>query len=168
MTRAHGEATTTIRPATKADVPVLLALVHELALYEKAAHEVVATEADFLTHGFGERPSFEALIAETNAKVTGFALYFFGFSTWTGTSVLYLEDLFVRPEDRQKGAGLALMRALAQEATAHGCRRFVWQVLDWNDSAIGFYESFGALVRREWLTVRLEGDDLTRLATSLP
>ena len=94
----------------------------------------------------------------------GFAFYFFSYSTWVGRRCLYLEDLFVQPAHRGKGAGIALMKALAKEAVAKECRRFVWQVLDWNAPAIEFYERLGAKVLREWLTVRLEGEALARLA----
>jgi GNAT superfamily N-acetyltransferase len=154
-----------IRKATPADVPVVLALVKDLAAYEREPDAVVATEADFLRDGFGEAPAFHVLVAEEDAAVVGFALYFFSYSTWVGRRCLYLEDLFVQPAHRGKGAGVSLMRALAKEAVANECRRFVWQVLDWNAPAIAFYEGLGAKVLREWLTVRLEGDALLDLAS---
>ena len=153
-----------IRKATRADVPAVLALVKELAAYEREPDAVLATEADFLRDGFGERPAFHVLIADEEADVIGFALYFFSYSTWVGRRCLYLEDLFVQPAQRGHGAGIALMAALAKEAIAQECRRFVWQVLDWNEPAIAFYERLGAKVLREWLTVRLEGDALASLA----
>jgi len=154
-----------IRKATPSDVPEVLALVKELAAYEREPDAVVATEADFLRDGFGEAPAFHVLVAEEpGATVIGFAFYFFSYSTWVGRRCLYLEDLFVQPAHRGKGAGIALMKALAKEAVAKECRRFVWQVLDWNAPAIEFYERLGAKVLREWLTVRLEGDALARLA----
>lgn len=153
-----------IRKATRADVPAVLALVKELAAYEREPDAVLASEADFLRDGFGERPAFHVLIADEEADVIGFALYFFSYSTWVGRRCLYLEDLFVQPAQRGHGAGIALMAALAKEAIAHDCRRFVWQVLDWNEPAIAFYERLGAKVLREWLTVRLEGDALASLA----
>ena len=153
-----------IRKATRADVPAVLALVKELAAYEREPDAVLASEADFLRDGFGERPAFHVLVAEEEADVIGFALYFFSYSTWVGRRCLYLEDLFVQPAQRGHGAGIALMAALAKEAIAHDCRRFVWQVLDWNEPAIAFYERLGAKVLREWLTVRLEGDALASLA----
>jgi GNAT superfamily N-acetyltransferase len=156
----------TLRVATAADAPIILALVRELATYEREPDAVTATEADFVRHGFGERPFFNVLMAESDGVTVGFALYFFGFSTWTGGPVLYLEDLFVRPMHRKQGIGLTLMRALAREAKAHGCRRFIWQVLDWNEAAIHFYESLGATVLREWLTVRVDGEALDRLAAA--
>jgi len=158
-----------IRKATRADVPAILALVKELAAYEREPDAVIATEADFLRDGFGESPAFHVLVATEGAAdgreaVVGFAFYFFSYSTWVGRRCLYLEDLFVEPAHRGKGAGIALMAALAQEAIAQECRRFVWQVLDWNEPAIAFYERLGAKVLREWLTVRLEGDALASLA----
>jgi len=154
-----------IRKATRADVPAILALVKELAVYEREPDAVIATEADFLRDGFGESPAFFVLVAvDESASVIGFALYFFSYSTWVGRRCLYLEDLFVQPAHRGNGAGIALMAALAKEAIAQDCRRFVWQVLDWNEPAIAFYERLGARVLREWLTVRLEGDALASLA----
>ena len=153
-----------IRKATREDVPAILALVKELATYEKEPEAVIAEEADFLRDGFGERPSFEVLIAEESANAVGFAFYFFSYSTWIGRKCLYLEDLFVKPSYRGQGAGIALMKALAKVAVETDCRRFVWAVLDWNEPAIGFYERLGAKVMREWLTVRLEGEALARLA----
>jgi GNAT superfamily N-acetyltransferase len=155
---------TTLRAATVDDVPTILALVRALAAYEREPDAVTATEADFVKHGFGENPRYRSLIAEDDGEAIGFALYFFGFSTWTGGPILYLEDLFVVPEARKKGAGIALMKALAKIAVDTGCTRFVWQVLDWNAPAIAFYESLGAKVLKEWQTVRMDGDALTRLA----
>ncbi len=156
--------TLAIRDATRDDVPTILTLVRELAAYERDPGAVVATEADFVKHGFGERPFFRTLMAEWDGATAGFALYFFGFSTWTGGPTLYLEDLFVRPEHRKKKIGIRLMQRLAQEASAAGCTRFLWQVLDWNEPSIRFYESLGAKVLREWLTVRIDGEALERLA----
>ena len=155
-----------IRKAIPTDVPDVLALVKELAAYEREPDAVIATEADFLRDGFGETPAFHVLVAEDAGRaVIGFALYFFSYSTWVGRRCLYLEDLFVQPEHRGKGTGVALMKALAKEAVAKECRRFVWQVLDWNAPAIAFYERLGASVRREWLSVRLEGEALAALAS---
>lgn len=159
-----------IRKATSADVPAILALVKELATYEREPEAVVATEEDFLRDGFGERPAFEVLVAEDEdedgAPVIGFAFYFFSYSTWVGRKCLYLEDLFVKPSHRGQGGGIALMKELARVAVATECRRFVWQVLDWNEPAIAFYEKLGAKVMREWLTARLEGEALLALARS--
>jgi GNAT superfamily N-acetyltransferase len=153
-----------IRKAARSDVPEVLTLVKELAAYEREPDAVVATCGDFLRDGFGDAPAFHVLVAEEAGSVVGFAFYFFSYSTWVGRRCLYLEDLFVQPAHRGKGAGIALMKALAKEAVQNECRRFVWQVLDWNTPAIDFYERLDAKVLREWLTVRLEGDALARLA----
>ena len=154
-----------IRKATRADVPAILALVKELATYEREPDAVIATEADFLRDGFGESPAFEVLVAQGDERtVIGFALYFFSYSTWVGRKCLYLEDLFVQPGHRGKGAGVALMKELARVAIETECKRFVWQVLDWNEPAIAFYEKLGAKVMREWLTARIEGEALLQLA----
>lgn len=153
-----------IRKASRDDVPLILGLVRDLAAYEREPDAVVATEADLLRDGFGDRPAFEVLIAEDDGVSIGFAFYFFNYSTWVGRKCLYLEDLFVKPAHRGKGAGFALMRALAKVAVETDCRRFVWAVLDWNEPTIGFYERLGARVMRQWLTVRLEGEALTRLS----
>jgi GNAT superfamily N-acetyltransferase len=152
-----------IRPAVAEDARLILTLVRELAAYERESDAVVASEADFLRDGFGASPRFHVLLAEWDGQPAGFAFYLFTYSTWRGRPVLYLEDLFVRPEHRKKGIGLALMRRLAQIAVEEGCARFAWEVLDWNEPAIRFYESLGASVLRPWLNVRLEGDALSRL-----
>ncbi|APR77257.1 Histone acetyltransferase HPA2 [Minicystis rosea] len=153
-----------LRAATAADVPLILALVRELADYEREPDAVVATEADLMRDGFGEAARFHVLLAEKDGVPAGFAFYFFSYSTWRGRPVLYLEDLFVRPEHRKHGIGLALMRRLARVAVDLGCPRFVWEVLDWNEPALRFYASIGAEVLRPWLNVRLDGEALARLA----
>jgi GNAT superfamily N-acetyltransferase len=156
----------TIRAATPADVEEILALIRELAEYERAPAEVTATAADLLRDGFGERPRFHVLLACEGKEVAGFAFYFFAYSTWRAQPTLYLEDLFVRPAHRRRGAGLMLMRRLAGEAVTHGCGRFQWQVLDWNEPAVLFYETLGAKIHRDWWTVRVEGDAIAQLADS--
>jgi GNAT superfamily N-acetyltransferase len=153
-----------IRPAVAADVPLILHFINELALYERDPDLVVATEADFLRDGFGPSPRFHVLIAEHDGVAAGFAFYFFTYSTWRGRPVLYLEDLFVPEEQRKKGIGVALMRRLARIAVDASCARFVWQVLDWNEPAIGFYRSLGAEILPQWHNVRIEGEALIRLA----
>ncbi len=160
----HERAMLVIRAAEAADVPLILRLIRELAAYEREPDAVVATEADLLRDGFGPTPRFQVLIAEDAGEPAGFAFYCFAYSTWRGRPVLYLEDLFVLPEHRKKGIGLALMRRLARIAVDSGCARFVWEVLDWNEPAIRFYESLGAEVLRSWLNVRMEGEALARLA----
>ena len=153
-----------LRPATRADVPLILALIRELATYERDPDAVVATEEALLRDGFGERPLFQVTIAEWSAEPVGFAFWFFAYSTWRGQPTLYLEDLFIRPEARGRGIGKEMMRYLARTALDTGCGRFVWQVLDWNTPSIEFYESLGAKVVREWLTCRVDGDALRALA----
>ena len=154
----------TIRPARPEDVPLILDYIRELALYEKAPEQAVATPADLTAALFGPRPFAWAVMAEWAGQDAGFALYFFNFSTWEGKPGLYLEDLFVRPPFRGHGLGKALLKHLAGIAVAEGCARYQWQVLDWNQPAIEFYEAQGAKVLREWLTCRVEGEALARLA----
>lgn len=158
--------TCVIRPATPADVPTLLELVHALAEYEREAASARATAEDFLRHGFGERPAFEAFIALWDGEPVGFSLHFFTFSTWTGRPSLFLEDLFVQPTMRGKGLGKALLVNLARIAVARGCARFEWQVMDWNTPSIEFYEALGARGNREWIPFRIDGPALERLARS--
>lgn len=153
-----------LRPATRADVPLILALIRELATYERDPDAVVATEEALLRDGFGERPLFQVTIAEWSGEPVGFAFWFLAYSTWRGQPTLYLEDLFVRPEARGRGIGKEMMRHLAGTALDLGCGRFVWQVLDWNTPSIEFYESLGGQVVREWLTCRVDGDALQALA----
>ncbi len=153
-----------LRPGTAADVPLLLSLIRELATYERAPDAVQASASDLLRDGFGAAPLFRTLFAELDGAPVGFALFFLAYSTWRGQPTLFLEDLFVRPPARGRGVGVALMRALAQEAIRLGCGRFVWQVLDWNTPSLRFYESLGAEVVKEWLTCRLEGEPLRALA----
>jgi GNAT superfamily N-acetyltransferase len=158
-----------IRVATAADVEQILALIRELAEYEREPQAVTATAADLLRDGFGDHPSFHVLLAcvgeGESEQVVGFAFYFFAYSTWRAQPTLYLEDLFVRPSHRRHGLGVALMRRLAAEAVKTGCGRFQWQVLDWNEPAVRFYESLGAKILKEWWTVRVEGDAIARLAS---
>ncbi len=153
-----------IREATEADVPLLLQLIRALADYEHLLHEVEATEEDLRRDGFGAEPRFRALIALCDGAPAGFALWFFNYSTFQGRAGLYLEDLFVKPEFRGRGLGKALFARLARLALDHRCGRFVWQVLDWNAPSIAFYEGLGARKHPEWLTMRLTGGPLARLA----
>ncbi|HEY2517582.1 MAG TPA: GNAT family N-acetyltransferase [Polyangiaceae bacterium] len=154
----------TLRDATAADAPVILDLIRALATYEREPDAVVATVDDLVRDGFGPKPLFHVILAEWDGAPVGFAFYFIAYSTWRGRGVLYLEDLFVLPSHRGKRIGLTLMERLAQEAVARNCDRFVWQVLDWNEPAIRFYESLGARVRKEWLTVRMEEEAIAKLA----
>jgi GNAT superfamily N-acetyltransferase len=153
-----------IRRATARDVPDILALVKDLATYERAPDAVVATEADYLRDGFGPSPRFTVEIAEWDGEVVGFALWFQSWSTWRGRPGLHLEDLFVRPAARGRGIGKALLAHLARRAVEEGCARFEWQVLDWNEPARRFYEDLGASALPEWITMRVEGEALERLA----
>lgn len=153
-----------IRAATPGDAKVIVALIRELAAYEREPDAAVATEEDILRDGFGDRPRFEVLIAEEDGEVAGFAFYFFTYSTWRGRPCLYLEDLFVRPPFRRRGLGLSLLRELAKVAVRERCERMVWQVLDWNAPAIAFYEELGARAMREWITMRVEGDAIGALS----
>lgn len=153
-----------IRRAGADDVPLILELVRELAVYEQAPAAVTATEADLLRDGFGATPRFFVELAEWESAPAGFAFWFFNYSTWQGRPGLYLEDLFVRPAFRGHGIGKALLVHLAQRARAEGCGRFQWQVLDWNAPAIAFYETLGARRLGEWITMRVSGEQLARLA----
>jgi GNAT superfamily N-acetyltransferase len=153
-----------IRKAEPRDVPQILQLIRELAEYEKAPGQAVATEADLLVDGFGPLPRYVCLMAEWGGATAGFALYFHNYSTWQGRWGLYLEDLFVRPQHRGHGVGKALLVELARIAVREGCGRFQWQVLDWNTKAVEFYEKLGARPLNEWMTMRIDGDALERLA----
>jgi GNAT superfamily N-acetyltransferase len=153
-----------IRPASEADVPLILGFIRELAEYEKLLHEVKATEADLKQQLFGARPHAECVIAELGGKPAGFALFFHNFSTFLAKPGLYLEDLYVRPELRSKGVGRALLAHLASLALRRGCGRFEWSVLDWNAPAIKFYQGLGAQMMETWKINRLSGRALEKLA----
>jgi GNAT superfamily N-acetyltransferase len=153
-----------IRPATPADIPVIRALVVELAVYEREPDAVKASDADLGAALFGDRPLAEAVLAEVEGAVVGLALFFTNFSTWSGKGGLYLEDLFVQPQARGAGIGKALLVHLAGIAVARGYARFEWSVLDWNTPAIGFYRALGAKPMDEWTVMRVEGEALARLA----
>ena len=155
-----------IREATPADVPEILAMIHELADYEKAPHEVVATPGLLRDALFGPDPAVYALMAEDDdsGAVVGFALWFRNFSTWLGRHGVYLEDLYVRPSHRGHGYGKALLQELARIAVERGYGRFEWWVLDWNTPAIDFYRSIDAVPMDEWTVYRVTGEPLRRLA----
>ena len=154
-----------IRPATIDDVPLIRALIAELAEYERLADAAVATDDDLRAQLFGAQPSAEVLIGEVDGEAAGFALFFHNFSTFLGKRGLYLEDLFVRPAARGVGLGKHLMAALARIAVHRDCGRFEWSVLDWNAPAIGFYRRIGAVGMDEWTVQRLEGEALHALAS---
>jgi GNAT superfamily N-acetyltransferase len=153
-----------IEPARERDVPMILDLIKGLAVYEKLADEVVATEDGLRETLFGLRPAAEVVIAYAGDEAVGFALFFHNYSTFLGKRGLYLEDLFVRPEWRGHGAGRALLTHLAKLAADRNCGRFEWAVLDWNEPAIGFYKSLGAQPMHEWTVFRVTGDALVTLA----
>ncbi len=157
----------TIRKARPEDCALILRFVRDLALYEKALDEVRATEADLQGLLFAEHPRVFALICDVDGEAAGFALYFYNFSSWLGRLGLYLEDLYVAPAQRGKGAGKALLQYLAQQAVAEGCGRFEWNVLDWNEPAIQFYESFGARPQSDWVGYRLTGRALEDFAARM-
>jgi len=157
-------AALTIRPATPADVPALLALIRALADYEHLTHLVTADEARLADELFGPHPIIEALLGWAGAEPAGFALFFQNYSTFLGRRGLYLEDLFVRPEHRGRGHGRALLLAVARIAQARGAGRFEWMALDWNTPAIEFYKALGATEMGEWRLFRATGDALARLA----
>ncbi|MFI6704538.1 GNAT family N-acetyltransferase [Streptomyces sp. NPDC050509] len=153
-----------IRTATPADVPVIHAMVRELAEYEKALHEVRATEEQLHEALFGERPAAFAHLAETeDGEPVGFALWFLHFSTWRGVHGIYLEDLYVRPDRRGGGHGKALLGELARICVERGYERLEWSVLDWNEPSIAFYRSLGALPQDEWTVFRLTDGALDAL-----
>ncbi len=158
----------TLRDAQPADAPLVVAYIRALAKYERAPEKAVATPEDILAHAFGANPLIHVVLAEWDGKPAGFALWFYNFSTWEGRPGLYLEDLFVPPEFRGHGIGKALLKHLARIGVERGCSRYVWQVLDWNTPSIEFYEAQGAQVLKEWLTCRVEGDALRRLAGVAP
>jgi GNAT superfamily N-acetyltransferase len=166
--RAAAAAGLRVRRGTVRDVPTILALIAGLAEYERLAHEMRATRAALRRHGFGRRPYFETLICARGRTPVGFALYFFTYSTFMARPSLYLEDLFVLPEERGRGAGRRLLGELARIAVRRGCGRMEWTVLDWNTPSIAFYEKLGAQLKREWILTRLTGEPLRRLARATP
>jgi GNAT superfamily N-acetyltransferase len=157
-----------LRSAQLADVPHILALIRELAEYEKLAHEAVADEATLAAQLFGDTPAAEVVIAEVDGQPAGFALFFHNFSTFLGKRGLYLEDLYVKPEYRGLGLGRRLMAHLAGLAIERDCGRFEWSVLDWNAPAIAFYRELGAQPMDEWTVQRVSGDALHALAARGP
>src|ERR1700728_1421209 len=154
----------TIRRARPDEVGVVYSLIRELAEYERLLHEVEATEPMIAAALFGENPRLFCDIAEWNGEVAGFAVWFINFSTFSGRSGIYLEDLFVRPAQRGKGIGKALLSYLAKEGVANGWSRLQWSVLDWNTPSIEFYKSLGAQLMDEWTVCRVGGPALTALA----
>lgn len=153
-----------IRHGEPGDVPLITRLIRALAHFEKLEHMVTLTEEQLAQALFGARPYAETLIAEEDGDAVGFALYFHTFSTFLARPGIYLEDLFVIPEHRGRGAGRALLERLARIAVERGCGRLEWAVLNWNSDAISFYERLGARPNSEWTVYRLAGEALSSLA----
>lgn len=156
----------TIRPARPQDVAGILTLVRDLAEYERSLSEVRAGEAELRRALFGEHPAVFAHVADVGGEVVGFALWFLNFSTWLGVHGIYLEDLYVRPDQRGRGLGRRLLQTLAALCVERGYGRLEWWCLDWNESARGFYASLGAEEMTEWTVHRLTGDTLEAVAES--
>jgi GNAT superfamily N-acetyltransferase len=155
-----------IRPAEANDAALILRFIRELAIYEKAEQEVVASEDDIRNSLFGAGSPARALICSVDGVDVGFAVYFFNYSTWQGRKGLYLEDLYLTPAYRRLGAGKVLLQHLARVAVQEGCGRFEWSVLDWNEPALEFYRSIGARPMEEWVRHRLAGSALLEFAGS--
>lgn len=149
-----------IRPATAADVPAMVRLVHDLAAYERAPEQCVLTDEMLHERLFGAQPALFAHVAEVDGAVVGTAIWFLNFSTWDGVHGIHLEDLYVDPAQRGSGLGKALLTELAQVCVERGYSRLQWQVLDWNTPSIEFYRSLGAIDLEEWRTYRLSGEAL--------
>ena len=164
--QVHGTASISISAATRDDVPVILAFIRGLAEYEKLAHACVATEEALRRTLFGDRPAAEVLIARSDETPVGFALFFQSYSTFLAKPGIYLEDLFVLPEHRGRGAVKALLARIAQIAQDRDCGRLEWSVLDWNAPAIGFYQRLGATVMPDWHICRMTPTEFGRLADS--
>ena len=153
-----------IRNATPDDIPLILHFIHELAVYEKLAHEVRTNAAMIRETLFGDDVKSHCLLCEIDGEAVGFAVYFYNYSTWLGKYGIYLEDLYVSPEHRGRGAGKALLKHIAGIAVANDCGRFEWSVLDWNTPSIEFYKSLGAIEMSQWRIYRVTGDALRKLA----
>jgi GNAT superfamily N-acetyltransferase len=158
----------TIRFGRPDDVPTIYGLIKGLAEYEKLSHEVVGTETLLREHLFGERPFAEVLLAEADGRAVGFALFFHNYSTFLTRPGVYLEDLFVLPQERGRGYGKALLAGLARLAFERGCGRLEWSVLNWNEPSIQFYRALGAVAMDGWTINRVTGEALERLASQGP
>lgn len=154
----------TVRKATANDAHLILHFVRELAIYEKAEHEVLATETTIKETIFSKDSHVNALICESNSEAIGMAVYFYNYSTWLAKPGLFLEDLYVSPEYRGKGAGTLLLKTMANIALDKGCGRFEWSCLDWNKPSRDFYESIGAESQDEWVGYRMSGQTLIDFA----
>ena len=158
--------TVAVRRVQESDIDAVVALVHELAGYERASEHCRLTTAQLRTALFGARPALFGHVADKDGEIAGVALWFLNFSTWAGVHGIYLEDLFVRLDHRGAGLGRELLAALAAECVHHGYSRLEWSVLDWNEPAIGFYRRLGAVPMNEWTVFRIGGPALTALAGS--
>jgi GNAT superfamily N-acetyltransferase len=154
-----------IREATAGDAPLIVTMIRELAEFERELDQVEITPEDVVRDGFGANPHFHALIAEWDGQPAAYALYFFTLSTWTGRRSLFVEDLFVRAQFRNKGIGKALLRRMAVVAREQNCNAMRWEVLNWNTPAIEFYRSLGAIMQTEWFPVLLMGSGFDELAS---
>jgi len=149
-----------IRKITKKDMPFVLALIQELATFEKEPEAVVVTVDDLIRDGFSENPLFHCFVAEVENQIIGMALYYYRYSTWKGKTI-HLEDLIVKENKRGTGAGFALYKEIIKQGKAENVRRIEWNVLDWNTPAIGFYEKSGAKVLADWRVVHLDENGIT-------
>lgn len=156
----------TVRPAQATDVPAMFKLVQELARFEQAEHEIMNTEAQLLQDGFGEQPVFYALVAEQQAHIVGLLLYFYSYSTWKGKSI-YVDDFIVDSEHRHKGVGTLLFNAILQIAEGQAINKLHWQVLNWNEPAIQFYQKQGAILDNEWSNCALNRQQVQHLVSIL-
>lgn len=154
-----------IRKARAEDAEIIFALIIELAIYEKAEHEVLTTAEEIRETMFGVDSKTSALIAEVDNKAVAYAVYFYNYSTWLGKNGIYLEDIYVSPDYRHNGIGKALLKRIANIAVTNNCGRVEWSVLDWNTPAIDFYKSLGATPQDEWTVYRLTGDELKNFAS---
>jgi GNAT superfamily N-acetyltransferase len=153
-----------IRPAKTTDIDEILALIYELALYEKAPEEAKATKSQIMESFFSDNPKVFCEIVEVDGEIAGLAIWFLNYSTWQGKHGIYLEDLFIRPQYRGRGFGKSVLKHLAQICVDRGYGRFQWWVLDWNTPSIEFYKALGAVAMDEWTVYRVAGDALTELA----
>jgi GNAT superfamily N-acetyltransferase len=154
-----------IREAKQADVPTIMQLIHDLAVYEKAPEQVETNENEIAAALFADQPKVFANVIEVNSQVVGIAIWFLNFSTWQGKHGIYLEDLYIKPEYRGNGYGLAMLKYLAALCVERGYSRFQWWVLDWNTPAIEFYKSQGAIAMDKWTVYRVSGESLKQLGS---
>ncbi len=153
----------TIAPVTPAEIPSLLELIRELAQFEHLEHELEATVESLNQSFFGPEPAAGALLARCAGDTAGYAIYFFTFSSFLGRRGIWLEDVYVRPPFRKQGLGRKLIEAVAHIGVEHGCGRFEWTALDWNEPALKFYRGLGATERKEWVLIRMDPDGLKKL-----